>query len=120
MKKSLVTYSIFLLSLFSVTAVGLANDFTSENKKALSVTVFQADIYPNPAVDYIFLKFQDQIANDVTIEVRSFIGNPMETTLVVQQSNLVKISIDDLPAGHYYAIISYNDEKTLKKFIKRG
>ena len=120
MKKKLVLYSIFLLSLFAVKTVGLANAYSSENKKSSSITLTQVDIYPNPAVDNVFLKFQDQIANDVTVEVRSFIGNPMEITLVVQQSNLIKISIDDLPAGHYYAIISHNDEKTLKKFIKRG
>jgi hypothetical protein len=120
MKIKFLRYSLLIVCFFAIANAGFAYTELPTEKTVLPVDLNSVDIYPNPATEFIYLKFQDEIAQDVAVEVRSFIGNEMVTSQIVEQTNLIKVSISDLPAGHYYAIISHDGEKTLKKFIKKA
>ncbi|MFQ3213905.1 MAG: hypothetical protein ACJAT1_002329 [Marivirga sp.] len=120
MKKMLLGCSLLVACFFAIANTSFAYTEVSSEMSPPSVELTNVDIYPNPAKEVVFLKFEEQIARDVSVEVRSFIGNKMATSPTVQQTNLIKINIGDLPAGHYYAIITYEGAKTLKKFIKKA
>lgn len=120
MKKNLLTYCLIIASLFAVSANGNSISSVTPPPSVQSDVVEFVDVYPNPAIDDLFLKFKNPVANDVGVEIRTFIGNQMSANFIIESSNLIKINISELPAGHYYVIISKDDEKTLKKFIKRA
>ncbi len=61
----------------------------------------EADVYPNPATDYIHLKFEQPIANEVTIELHSIIGNNLEVEKEVVDDYEVRVRVKDLPSGVY-------------------
>jgi hypothetical protein len=80
----------------------------------------EAEVYPNPAEDFIYLKINDRsISSDIKIEVMSIIGNKMSITHEKIKSGLYKINIKNIPSGHYYVMLSIDSEKSLKKFIKK-
>jgi hypothetical protein len=66
----------------------------------------------------VFVKFDEHIANDASIEVRSFIGNKMTVESELQSTDLIKLNIADIPAGHYYIVITIDGASSLKKFVK--
>ena len=121
MKKIVLTYCLFLSALFCVqhTRAGETYDVNYHTSKA-SLNAQLVDVYPNPAVDNIFLKFQDPIAQKVSLEIRSFIGNKLDASFSIENADLLKVDISNLAAGHYYVIITLDGDKTLKKFIKKG
>lgn len=80
----------------------------------------EADIYPNPAEEHIFLKIRDfESLSEVKIEVMSIIGNEMKVTHETVEPGLYKIDLTNIPVGHYYVMLSIDSEKTLKKFLKK-
>jgi hypothetical protein len=79
-----------------------------------------AEVYPNPAEDYIYLDINDQkISTEVKIEVMSIIGNKMSISSEKIKSGRYKINIKEIPSGHYYVMLTIDSEKQLKKFIKK-
>ena len=119
MRKQFTTYlSILILTLLSFQPSKA--EFSAVPNEVESVEVVEVvDVYPNPASDYVYLKFNDAVATKATIELRSVIGNKMQVDYFVEDSHLIKIDINNIPVGHYYAIIKVGSENTIKKFIKR-
>lgn len=60
-----------------------------------------ARVYPNPAVDYISLKFEQPLAKEVTLELHSIIGNSLEVESEVINDFEVRVKVKDLPSGYY-------------------
>ncbi|MGJ3236909.1 T9SS type A sorting domain-containing protein [Marivirga sp.] len=94
------------------------------NDKALDFNIThvlsEAEVYPNPAEDFIYLKINDRsISSDIKIEVMSIIGNKMKITHEKIKDGLYKINIQNIPSGHYYVMLTIDSEKSLKKFIKK-
>lgn len=128
MKKILFTYMIIMLltsqisvnSLFSKSN-NLSNEIITE--EIVSDTNFEIvkklDVYPNPADDYIFVKLEKEIEQEVKIEVMSFIGNKMNASSEKIEKDLYKLNLRNIPSGHYYVIISYGTVKEMKKFLKQ-
>ncbi len=122
MKKKLIAYCLILSGLFLFQQIGQAKVSTSgvTPSPIIGEKFELLDVYPNPAIDYIFVKFTDKVASKATIEVRSFIGNKMKAKTAIESSNLVKVDIADMPAGHYYLLITIDGANNLKKFVKRS
>lgn len=85
------------------------------------VTVLNdAEVYPNPADEFIFLKIKDEmISSKIKIEVMSIIGTKMRITHEKLESGLYKINLKNIPTGHYYVMLTIDSEKSLKKFLKK-
>lgn len=80
----------------------------------------KADVYPNPAEDHIFLKISDiKSVSNIKLEVMSIIGTKMKVTHEKIDSGLYKIDLSNIPAGHYYLLLTVDSEKSLKKFLKK-
>ncbi|WP_375581034.1 T9SS type A sorting domain-containing protein [Marivirga tractuosa] len=79
-----------------------------------------AEVYPNPAEEYIYLKINDKdLSSNIKIEVMSIIGNKMNVSNEKIESGLYKINLKNIPGGHYYLMLSIDSEKSLKKFLKK-
>lgn len=90
------------------------------NKIKTTEILKKADVYPNPAEDYIFLKIEELDDNsDIEIEVMSIIGNKMKISHEQVESGLYKIDLSNIPVGHYYVMLTIDTEKSLKKFLKK-
>ncbi len=77
-------------------------------------------VYPNPAVDYVSLKFEQPLAKLVTLELHSIIGNSLEIETEAIDDFEVRIRVKDLPSGYYLVDVkmpgmSHNAFKFLKR-----
>ncbi|MFL2990822.1 MAG: T9SS type A sorting domain-containing protein [Cytophagales bacterium] len=102
-------FFIYLLSLSSV----------SFSQKKESNTNFE--VYPNPAIDYINIKFdgKSNIMNK-SFSVHSLIGNKVDITTENLSENTIRIPLRDLNSGFYF--LSLTDKTTerreIVKFLK--
>jgi len=116
--------NLFFLSIFtfniSIAEVENRNSVFKTNDVEISSILNKAEVYPNPAEDYIYLKINDSnLSSDVKIEVMSIIGNKMKITHDKLDSGLYKIDLSNIPVGHYYVLLTIDSQKSLKKFIKQ-
>jgi hypothetical protein len=79
------------------------------------------EIFPNPATEFISVKFEAPIAKKVRLSVHNVIGNTMELENEVVDEHEIKIRVKDLSTGYY--LISVKDERlnvsATYKFLKR-
>lgn len=79
------------------------------------------EVYPNPAIDYINIKFdgKSNIMNK-SFSVHSLIGNKVDITTENLSENTIRISLRDLNSGYYF--LSLTDKPTerrkIVKFLK--
>lgn len=89
---------------------GMAVDFSK------SVSVF-----PNPATEYIHIKFEQPIAAKSRVTVHSIIGNAVDVERENIDEHEVRLRIKDLPVGYY--LLAVREEETNSgstvKFLKR-
>lgn len=114
-----------LLFLFIICCISAAN---AKNPilhgEAVNVEIIkilnEAEVYPNPAEDFIYLKINDSsISPDITIQVMSIIGTKMNISHEKVDTGLYKINLKNIPVGHYYIMLTIDTEKSLKKFLKK-
>jgi Secretion system C-terminal sorting domain len=78
-------------------------------------------IFPNPAIEFVSVKFEAPVAKQVRLTVHNVIGNTMELESEVVDEHEIKIRIKDLATGYY--LISVKDERlnlsNTYKFLKR-
>ncbi len=98
MRKFYTTLACLALVLLAT----LANGQTSETLASPGNDVLRAaHVYPNPAVDYLHLKFEQPIAREVTLELHSIIGNNLAVETEVVDEYEVRVRVKDLPSGYY-------------------
>lgn len=79
------------------------------------------EIFPNPATDFVNVKFTAPIAHKVRLMVHNVIGNTMELETEIVGEHEIKVKVKDLANGYY--LISVKDEhanlSSTYKFLKR-
>jgi hypothetical protein len=89
-----------------------------------SVTVAPEDIserlrlYPNPTVKEIAIN-TDEFAGEVTVEIYSERGYKVLTTTVTPFGGEIKVNVQRLAPGMYYAKFGSRNKVASKKFLKR-
>jgi len=83
--------------------------------------VKSVEIFPNPATEFISVKFEAPVAKKVRLSVHNVIGNTMELETEMVDEHEIKIRVKDLATGYY--LISVKDEHlnfgNTYKFLKR-
>lgn len=83
--------------------------------------VKSVEIYPNPATEYISVKFEAPVAKKIRFTVHNVIGNTMELESEIIDEYEIKLKVKDLATGYY--LISVKDERlnisSTYKFLKR-
>lgn len=93
---------VYLASLILVFLGTVARGQTAESFAPSGTDVLKtAHVYPNPAVEYLHLKFEQPIAREVSLELHSIIGSRLEAETEVVDDYEVRVRVKDLPAGYY-------------------
>lgn len=113
-------YSLMFLVGTSIVAMGqFKEDFAFHNQYTDPIKSVQ--VYPNPAIEFVNVKFEAPIANKVRISVHNVIGNMMELETETISEYEIRIKVKDLSMGYYLISIKdglANTGNTLK-FLKR-
>lgn len=98
MMRKLYVPLVMLMFLFLAT---MAQGQVAESMGSGNDVLKAAHVYPNPAVDYLHLKFEQPIAKEVTLELHSIIGNNLELEKEVVDDFEVRVRVKELPTGYY-------------------
>ena len=91
------------------------------NSQPLLVSEFSnstiKNVYPNPASDFIHVRFSSKIDGDILIRIYSEKGDLVRITNLHQTGELVRISINGLGAGTYLYEVSGSGLNRSGKFV---
>jgi hypothetical protein len=99
------------MCLFSTVFSLAQSELTGE--EGMKSTYFQEDnnqknrieIYPNPAVENIFIKIENSELEKVEFELFNIIGNSLDIEPEEITKNHFKIKVEEFPAGYYLLIV---------------
>ena len=77
-------------------------------------------LFPNPASDYLSVKFETPVAKTVRLTLHNIIGNSLEIESEIIDEHEIRLKVKDLPSGVY--LLSVKDDADLHsivKFLKR-
>ena len=77
-------------------------------------------LYPNPATDYLVVKFETAKAKTVKVALHNIIGNLLDVDTEIVDDYELRLRVKDLPEGVY--LLSIKDENSTQgsfKFLKR-
>lgn len=113
-----------LKSVLVLVCVFMASLAVAQGEKVESASVDlskQVKLYPNPAVEFLTVKFETPQAKKAKFILHNIIGNELETESEIIDEFEVRIRVKDLSAGFYLLSIK-NDESGFKgayKFLKK-
>ena len=78
-------------------------------------------VFPNPATDFLSLRFEHPQAKKIKLTVYTIIGNTVEVESEVLDDFEIRIRVRDLQSGYYLLAINNQDTnyKNTLKFLKR-
>jgi hypothetical protein len=78
-------------------------------------------VYPNPAVDYLSVKFESAVAKTSKLEIHSIIGSSIELEQEIVDDFEIRVKVKDLPVGYYVIAVHdpMNNTRGIYKFLKR-
>ena len=83
--------------------------------------VKSVQIYPNPATDYLTIKFESPVAKTSKLIFHSIIGSSMELEQEAIDDFEIRVKVKDLPVGYYIIAIHdpQNNSRAIYKFLKK-
>lgn len=113
LKSVLVVVGVFIVSV--AMAQGERTDYASVDLAK------QVKLYPNPAIEFLTVKFETPQAKKVKLVLHSIIGNELETESEIVDEFEVRVRVKDLSTGFYLLSIKNNETgfKGAYKFLKK-
>lgn len=107
--------------LFAATQAGLAQGSESFASYDRIDPARFAQLYPNPATEYLNVKLESPHARQVKLALHSVIGNVLTIDSEVIDEYSLRIKVKDLPEGYYFLAIRDEEAnfKSTYKFLKR-
>jgi hypothetical protein len=108
----------FLAFLVTQFAVGQAHDGFGPDRTA---DVKLVKLFPNPASEFLNIRFEAPAARTVKVSVHNIIGNRLEVDSEIVDDYLIRMKVKDLPEGVY--LLSIKDDSNGQssfKFLKRS
>ncbi len=83
--------------------------------------VKSVQIYPNPATDYLTIKFEFPVAKTSRLAFHSIIGSSIELEQEAIDDFEIRVKVKDLPVGYYIIALHdpQNNSRAIYKFLKR-
>jgi Secretion system C-terminal sorting domain len=109
---------ILLVTFLAIGFSSLAQEPTSNSSNELAKTV---KLYPNPAVEFLTVKFETAQAKKSKFALHNIIGNELPLEYEVVDDFEVRIKVKDFSTGFYLLFIK-NEDTGLKgayKFLKK-
>lgn len=78
-------------------------------------------IFPNPAVEYLNVKFDEPIAKKALLTIHNVIGNAVDVERENIDEHEIRLRVKDLPVGYYLLAVRDEDSNSRStiKFLKR-
>ncbi len=78
-------------------------------------------VYPNPVVDYLTVKFESPVASTSRLEFHSIIGSTLELEQDLIDEYEIRVKVKDLPTGYYIIAVHnpQNNSRGIYKFLKK-
>jgi len=78
-------------------------------------------LFPNPATDYLTIRFELPHAKKIKLAMNTIIGNSLEVEAEVVDDFELRLRVRDLPSGYYLLAIhdSESNSQSTYKFLKR-
>lgn len=76
------------------------SDLRDQNKPAIKI-----DVFPNPAIDNVFVRLESSEHPKVEFEMYNIIGSTLKVESEEIERNYYKIGIKELPAGYYLLMV---------------
>lgn len=116
-KKFFFAYSFFMMTI--MVSMGQVKEEAFFHRTPDPIK--SVEIFPNPATEFVNVKFTTPIANTIKLSLHNVIGNTMELETEILDEHVIKIRVKDLATGYY--LITVKDERlnisNTYKFIKR-
>lgn len=111
---------LFLLMLLLAATVAVAQQ-KEELAQPERVFIKAVTLFPNPATDYLSVKFEEPHARAMHVVVHNIVGNVLAIETELVDAYEVRVRVKELPAGYYF--LALRDEQTQAKstykFLKR-
>src|SRR6185295_13280258 len=110
--------------IFSVLVLLLTQFAVAQNHDVFAAStviepIKSAKIFPNPASDFLSIKFEAPIAKTVKITLHNIIGNSLDVETEIVDEFEIRLRVKDLPTGYY--LIALKDDGNARgsfKFLK--
>lgn len=78
-------------------------------------------LFPNPAVDFVSVRFETPLAKSAKVSLHNIIGNELLVETEVLDEYEIHLKIKDLPTGYYLITVNQADgnHRSIHKFLKR-
>ena len=78
-------------------------------------------VYPNPATEFVSVKFEAPQAKKVKLTIHNILGNTMDLETEIVDEHEIKIRVKDITSGYYFVSVSDTglNSKSTFKFLKR-
>jgi hypothetical protein len=78
-------------------------------------------IFPNPAVDFVHVRFDKVQAKQVKLSVHNIIGNEIKVETELIDEHEIRIRVKELDAGYYLLAVKDEEDhfRGTYKFVKR-
>ena len=76
-------------------------------------------LYPNPVREALFLDWEDQNFDHMSLEIVNAAGQTLKTMELTAGNRFETIPVSELPKGMYFARVTADGGMFVKKFIKR-
>ncbi|MFZ6001353.1 MAG: T9SS type A sorting domain-containing protein [Bacteroidota bacterium] len=118
--------SIFLtLCLASASVIAIAQSHEEFDKQETHTGRFElsksVQLFPNPAVEFLSVKFAEPIAKRTQITLHNIIGSSLDVERETIDDFEVRLRVKDLPSGYYLLALKdeHNQQSGALKFLKR-
>jgi len=115
-----------LFFIFALAVTGLSAQAQQKDEMTMSgaptVDLAKAvSIFPNPAVEYLNVKFENPIAKRTKLTVHNVIGNVVDVESETIDEYEIRLKVRDLPVGYYLLAVRDEDSNSRStiKFLKR-
>lgn len=121
MKNVRTVFFILALAVIGLSAHAQQKDEMSSSGAPSIDLSKSVSIFPNPAVEYLNVKFENPIAKKTKLTVHNVIGNVVEVETETIDDYEIRLRVRDLPVGYY--LLAVRDEESHSrstiKFLKR-
>jgi hypothetical protein len=112
--KSILILLFAALVAFSAHAQMKEEAFPTDPAKAIRV-------FPNPAVDFVSVRFETPMAKTAKVSLHNIIGNELQVETEILDEYEIHLKIKDLPTGYYLVTVNQEESnhRSIIKFLKR-
>lgn len=74
-------------------------------------------VYPNPATSYVNIAFDQAVTNDMQLQITNQMGQVVKVIKINAGTQLIKVSVEELPQAIYAVILIGNEKIGVKKLV---